>query len=285
MSYTELLKTNEWKAKCYDVLLRDNFVCQDCGCRGVHNNTFFPISKIKDLNYLIPVELLDGKYLNDFCVGVTSDLKEAKREPVYLVSNGLRENLYVNTMMTISPFEQPLHFITTIPLKSLLYKQYHRKTSEIQYRGYVISRYVYACQIQENISGSWASISYKNSITAIFSIDIIVGKNLYKIEFSTCNKDNLLFKCNPLHIHHNYYISGHKPWEYENNALVTLCASCHQKRHKNNDIPLYSERKQILINKLPICDRCQGSGFLPEYHYHLNGICFKCNGEGVLFCK
>lgn len=87
MNYAELLNTDEWKAKCYDILLRDKFVCQDCRCKGIHNNTFFPISQIKDWNYLIPIELLDGKYLNDFCVNVTSDLKGTKREPVYLVSN------------------------------------------------------------------------------------------------------------------------------------------------------------------------------------------------------
>ena len=127
MNYAELLNTDEWKAKCYDILLRDKFVCQDCGCKGIHNNTFFPISQIKDLNYLIPIELLDGKYLNDFCVNVTSDLKGTKREPVYLVSNKFKENLYINMMMTISPFEQPLYFISNTPLKSLFFRQYYKK--------------------------------------------------------------------------------------------------------------------------------------------------------------
>ena len=40
MNYAELLNTDEWKAKCYDILLRDKFVCQDCGCKGIHNNTW-----------------------------------------------------------------------------------------------------------------------------------------------------------------------------------------------------------------------------------------------------
>lgn len=285
MSYVELLNTDEWKTKCYDILLRDNFVCQDCGCKGIHNNTFFPISQIKDLNYLIPIELLDGKYLNDFCIDVTSDLKETKRAPVYLVSNKFKENLYINMMMTISPFEQPLYFISNTPFKSLSFRQYYRKTSEIQYKGNTLLRYVYACQVQKNIIGSWATIRHNKGTSEIFSIDIRVGNDLYKIEFTSCNKDNLLFKCNPLHIHHNYYIFGHKPWEYKNDALVTLCASCHQKRHQNNNVALFSEKKEVLINNLPICDRCQGSGYLPEYHYYLNGICFKCNGEGILLCK
>jgi len=30
-----------------------------------------------------------------------------------------------------------------------------------------------------------------------------------------------------LHVHHKLYINGLKPWEYENNQLITLCEDCH----------------------------------------------------------
>jgi hypothetical protein len=30
-----------------------------------------------------------------------------------------------------------------------------------------------------------------------------------------------------LHIHHEEYIQGNKPWEYENDKLTTLCEECH----------------------------------------------------------
>jgi hypothetical protein len=30
-----------------------------------------------------------------------------------------------------------------------------------------------------------------------------------------------------LHVHHKYYIYNKKPWEYDNNVLITLCDSCH----------------------------------------------------------
>lgn len=46
------------------------------------------------------------------------------------------------------------------------------------------------------------------------------------------NRDN--FTCvlcsdteTELHIHHNEYISGKKPWEYENDNFQTLCKHCH----------------------------------------------------------
>ena len=35
-----------------------------------------------------------------------------------------------------------------------------------------------------------------------------------------------------LNVHHAYYISGKKPWEYEDQALVTWCEECHVRRHE-----------------------------------------------------
>lgn len=35
-----------------------------------------------------------------------------------------------------------------------------------------------------------------------------------------------------LHIHHAYYVSGRKPWEYPNWSLTTLCKDCHKQDHE-----------------------------------------------------
>lgn len=32
-----------------------------------------------------------------------------------------------------------------------------------------------------------------------------------------------------LQVHHIYYLTNHKPWEYPNEALITLCELCHAK--------------------------------------------------------
>src|SRR5260221_5808794 len=32
-------------------------------------------------------------------------------------------------------------------------------------------------------------------------------------------------------VHHRYYTNGKDPWDYENDALITLCESCHQSEH------------------------------------------------------
>lgn len=36
----------------------------------------------------------------------------------------------------------------------------------------------------------------------------------------------------PLHVHHEVYLSGRKPWEYSNENLKTLCDACHKGYHK-----------------------------------------------------
>lgn len=43
----------------------------------------------------------------------------------------------------------------------------------------------------------------------------------------TCRK--CLDKESNLQIHHLYYIATHKPWDYPDEALITLCELCHTK--------------------------------------------------------
>ena len=84
-----------------------------------------------------------------------------------------------------------------------------------------------------------------------------------------------------LHVHHNYYVRNRKPWEYENDALKTVCHNCHQKIHETTEILVYTDN--TLTNResnIVKCSKCNGSGFINEYHYYLDGICFKCNGRG-----
>lgn len=47
-----------------------------------------------------------------------------------------------------------------------------------------------------------------------------------------------------LHVHHIQYIQGHKPWEYDNKYLITLCNLCHEKE------TLYRKQqdKDLIVN-------------------------------------
>ena len=60
MKYEDLLEKDEWEVKRYEILARDNYTCQDCGCRGINNDIFFPISSISDLDILLPDCLFNG---------------------------------------------------------------------------------------------------------------------------------------------------------------------------------------------------------------------------------
>lgn len=82
-----------------------------------------------------------------------------------------------------------------------------------------------------------------------------------------------------LHVHHKYYVYGRHAWEYPDDALVTLCQSCHQDVHNSSLIPVYEDEKRQLELNVVKCPKCNGSGYLNKYYYHLDGICFGCEGN------
>lgn len=57
-----------------------------------------------------------------------------------------------------------------------------------------------------------------------------------------------------LHVHHKYYVLNVMPWEYPNNALITLCNICHKKEHLTNKLIFLKSFPPIQANiksKLP----------------------------------
>jgi len=80
-----------------------------------------------------------------------------------------------------------------------------------------------------------------------------------------------------LHVHHTYYDLELLPWEYAPDALQTLCVECHQKVHEHTHIPVY--RGGVELTNVKVCDRCNGSGYIPEFSHYMDGICFECDGE------
>ena len=83
-------------------------------------------------------------------------------------------------------------------------------------------------------------------------------------------------------MHHKKYIQNRKPWEYEDEDLITLCCNCHALVHcEDPPIPIYNENGR-LINNAVKCSKCHGSGYIDRYYYYMEGECFDCGGEGVM---
>lgn len=83
-----------------------------------------------------------------------------------------------------------------------------------------------------------------------------------------------------LNVHHRYYIFQADPWAYPNDALVTLCRSCHELVHSTLPPLIYANRQNSLIRMMfTPCKRCGGYGYFSEYKHVQNGICFRCRGQ------
>ena len=82
-----------------------------------------------------------------------------------------------------------------------------------------------------------------------------------------------------LHVHHKIYILNILPWQNYDKDLVTLCKKCHKHLHSKEVIKCFNREGDKLE---PIedenCERCGGSGYLPEFKHVEHGICFRCYG-------
>ncbi|MGI4870063.1 MAG: hypothetical protein ACRYFX_02660 [Janthinobacterium lividum] len=79
-----------------------------------------------------------------------------------------------------------------------------------------------------------------------------------------------------LEVHHKHYIANKYPWQYPDDALITLCNWCHQEVHNTTSIPYYNHEGEAL--NYTACSRCSGSGSFPEYSHVQSGVCFRCGG-------
>ncbi|MBC8006365.1 MAG: hypothetical protein H7X84_12895, partial [Verrucomicrobia bacterium] len=67
------------------------------------------------------------------------------------------------------------------------------------------------------------------------------------------------------------------PWEYDNDALITLCWKCHEERHQNSTIKVL-DASLSPIEEYHYCKKCSGAGCFPEFSHVQQGVCFRCNG-------
>ena len=284
MDYHSLLQEDQWKVKCMAILERDHCICQDCHKKGIHS-TYFPINNIEDIEELFPNTLFNGMKLT--CYLQNCEWTKNTRVPVRISSKHIADNIFYSYFETYDIWTH-YDFISDYELSEIHFRKAIDNELQMEYNNIKIDGRMFAFSFEEKVSNTnYAAIKYhcggNTSLLEILEIHIFYNNKLYYIYFSylTCIDKKPVFNFTQLHIHHKYYIKDRNPWEYENEALVTLCAECHQKRHNTTNIPLYSAKKELLITNLPMCKRCQGRGYIPQYHYYCEGICFKCFGEGV----
>ena len=293
MTYNELLLQKEWWQKCNEILSRDQYRCRDCGRFGFHNGyNYMKVNRIEEFDTLFKGWTFNDVTFSEFWADIPTrnphPFEDIKFEKEY-DNNGINVynlNLHESkNNLFRDMFDYPEKVIAVsnanidcIDATVYEYGSSIKKTDSSDNFGWAyLFEFPYSLSdaIYVNIEYSMPFIIDHVPLDRTI-INVTFGSRLISIRFTYC-----WFKLKGLNIHHTHYTRGCKPWEYENDSLVTLCEDCHKKRHETSRIPLYDKEKRLISNLVP-CSRCGGSGYLPQYSHVEHGICFKCYGEGVV---
>ena len=293
MTYTELLQKKEWWTKCNEILRRDRFICRDCRNLGFHNGgSFIKLDRLEDLNSMLWEWRFNGSHFSDFWYHFPKDAPYPTCDIEFHIES-CEDDLIIYNLRILTEEKKPPLSIWTKPDRAMAVskEKIQRMDANIYYLQNVsnkinsegkfgsaflfefpriISNDIYV-NIEYSVPFKFDSIKYDR-----ITINITYGSMVLSLKYNAWD-----FPLMGLNIHHTYYIKGHKPWEYDSKALVTLCEKCHKKRHENSSVPYYNHEMEIIGN-LKVCDKCGGSGYIPRYSHVANGICFKCGGEGVI---
>lgn len=296
MTYTELLQQKEWWSKCNEILQRDHFICKDCGSVGFHNGgSFIKLDSIEEMDAILKGWLFNGTIFSQFWANIPYNtpysIKHIPFQTEYS-ENGM--NVYnLNLISSIAFGNRLFPNVLMMPERFMVVSQEQIETlNTTVYSFHKITRRVDSSETVGRAYLFEFPIILTNEIYVNMEYELLgaIGEQLFEDNIINITSGNKLlsliyhpysFQLKGLNIHHTYYVKGHKPWEYDNEALVTLCENCHKKRHETSSVPYYDHERR-LIGNLAICDRCGGSGYLPQYSHVEDGVCFKCGGEGVV---
>ncbi len=93
-------------------------------------------------------------------------------------------------------------------------------------------------------------------------------------------------KSKTLHVHHNIYEKGKKPWEYSDYQLITLCRDCHEYEHELFDrtISCINDLRRQGLTFYEIIGLLEELSFKLSYDsYVIRDFCFGLNSEGKPF--
>lgn len=289
-TYQELLRKPEWQKKCQEIIHSSGPICAICKKVGGHNS-YFPIDSIETLDCILQNRLFNGKKLSafiesDFMNTPSYNYKEKtirESRVIIMNNNRYRVSCYKDFPWSTIEFYSPKSIGETV----LLTDSSHIDNITISCNNEEIKQARFFSFAFRNIEiSNWARISYsRDENSEKFVLAFLLNNRLFEISaLRWYNNNNPMFNYPQLHIHHQYYIKNRKPWDYDNQALITVCAECHKRIHDTTKIPLYeNEQKLIKLSQtLSKCAKCGGSGYLPQYYYYVDGVCFDCYGEGVV---
>ena len=281
MTYIELLQQKEWFEKCNEILSRDHYICRDCGMFGFHNGSFIRLDNLEILDSIFSrwtlKEMSPSSFLKDIPLKNLIDYKRVpfrlkeKTNHLFIYECKLLESANVNSI--------DIYELNDFPCTRIICEK-EIKSSNARVGGTYAVRH----KSNEDLRDELIYIEFEEKLSD--NIYLSIENVNYGIVASITSGNKHLAFCFPkscneikgLNIHHTHYVLGKLPWDYSNEYLITLCKDCHQERHKYA-IPCYSSVGEQL-GYLKACDRCGGSGYLPQYKHVQNGICFKCGGEG-----
>jgi hypothetical protein len=149
------------------------------------------------------------------------------------------------------------------------------------------TKFYYQAEIEDTETGlahkAQAMVAFKEPLPHISKFDLYYEKEIegdhekYFVNIVYDKQADTFVHARGLQVHHIYYQDGKMPWDYPSSALKTLCWICHQRFHATERVA-WLDATGKLKGKLTPCIRCGGTGYLPQYDYYMNGICFNCWG-------
>ena len=322
MKYSDLLQKRDWIEKSASIIQRDSFKCKNCGSVGFHSMSLYickdsveldNIFKGWEFNNLTFSSFIDReiKAVGNFEFNNDADFKKTRRFSINPYNEFNNEKIQFNgySLYRLSCSVFDLDFINRnaycyfkeMPQKHPIYQRHFvdKSTDNSIAKGLIVkingkklsfelgNVYLFNDVFEENYVFSLEYI-FPTGPNGVFTDDLytkLYGSIVLNISYKNFVGSFYFFpnQIKGLNVHHKYYIKDKAPWEYEDDALITLCEDCHQKAHHSH-IPIYREidSNRILYTNTSTCDRCNGTGYLPQYRHVENGICFKCWGEGVV---
>ena len=258
MSYQEKLRSPKWRIKRKGILRRDKYICKDCLKGETHTFSFGSKSsvlvRVNDAYYIGSDSIWDEPQYT-----LLQFIKKIKPKPfVSYKIDGYPGYIFIN--------DDGYIIISTVP-KTI-------NICNMVQRNYMITH------VEHKYPNLY--LIYDKKIDPGELLDTKRFSDLEIIDCSNWNRRDIKECTYQLHVHHKYYVLGNDPWDYDNQALVTLCHECHYERHINQDIPVYGIEcgGRKVIPYYHICDRCGGEGHFPQWEHVQDGVCFKCWGTG-----